>query len=85
MKMRIGHRIFDITNKDIVVSTKNLCYVATQTYFNNWCNVKPTMSKTQFKKLLKENVLQLFCTKNISKTKTANSVICLTTISALKT
>lgn len=59
MKMKIGHRQFDITNKDILVFNEVIYYLQTQSYFKDWCNVRPTMSKTQFKKLLKENALQL--------------------------
>ena len=57
--MKIGRREFDITDKDIIFDNGASLQLATQTYQDGWCRTCPTMSKSQFNKLIKNKCLSL--------------------------
>lgn len=59
MKIKINRREFDISNKDIVFDNGACYQLITQTYFKDWSNIHPTISKSQFEKLLKDGLLVL--------------------------
>lgn len=59
MKMRIGRRKFDITNKDLLFINETVCYVTTQRYFKDFQWLMPSMSKKQFKQLVEQKGLRL--------------------------
>ena len=60
MKYKIGRRIFDITNDDIVFCNGACYMVTTQKVFKDYSYYSPTMSKTQFNRLLKDKALIMF-------------------------
>lgn len=55
--MKIGHRDFNISNKDVIFFNGSCYILMTQSFISNWVNCHPTVSKTQVNKLLKENKL----------------------------
>lgn len=70
MKMRIGKRKFDITNKDLLFINETVCYVTTQRYFKDFQWLMPNMSKKQFKQLVEQKGLRFEKRYLITKTKT---------------
>ena len=50
-------RKFNCTKKDKIMFN-GMCYqLITQSFFKDWCDVTPVISKTEFERLIKENVL----------------------------
>ena len=58
-ELKIGRRVFDITEKDIVMFNGVCWQLITQTIHSGWNNYYPTVSKTLCEKLLKKNILIL--------------------------
>lgn len=58
-ELKIGRRVFDITEKDIVMFNGACWQLITQTIHSGWNNYYPTVSKTLCDKLLKKNILIL--------------------------
>ena len=58
-ELKIGRRVFDITEKDIVMFNGACWQLITQTIHSGWNNYYPTVSKTLCEKLLKKNILIL--------------------------
>ena len=56
-ELKIGRRVFDINEKDVVLFNGACWLLVTQTYFDGWHPVYPTMSKSMCEKLVKKNVL----------------------------
>lgn len=58
MEVKCGRKIFNCTNKDLILDN-GACYVLiTQKYFKDWRYVVPTVAKTTFKKLLKDGKIK---------------------------
>lgn len=54
MEIKCGRRTFNVDHTDEILDN-GACYILiTQTYFKDWSNVNPIVSKSLFKKLLKE-------------------------------
>ena len=58
-ELKIGRRVFDITEKDIVMFNGACWQLITQTIHSGWNNYYPTVSKTLCGKLLKKNIFSL--------------------------
>lgn len=59
MKISIGRRKFNITNKDVVMDNGACYQLITQTYYKDWGNYYPVMSKRMFNKFVKDGTLIL--------------------------
>lgn len=49
IELKIGHRIFQITEKDLILDNGACAQVITQKIFKGWSEYSPTMSKKMFK------------------------------------
>ena len=58
-KLKIGRRVFDIAEKDIVMFNGACWQLMTQTVRSGWYDCYPTVSKTLCEKLLKRDILIL--------------------------
>ena len=58
-ELKIGRRVFNITEKDIVMFNGACWQLITQTIHSGWNNYYPTVSKALCEKLLKKNILIL--------------------------
>lgn len=58
-ELKIGRKVFDITEKDVVLFNGACWQLITQTIHSGWNNYYPTVSKTLCEKLLKKNILIL--------------------------
>lgn len=58
MEIKCGRRIFDCTSKDLILDNGACYQLITQKYYNNWHYFSPRVSKTLFKKLLKEGKIR---------------------------
>jgi hypothetical protein len=63
MKLKIGHRYFDITEKDRVMFNYKVYIVITQKYFSKWNFVNLSLSTNKAKKYIKRGVLVLCAEK----------------------
>lgn len=63
-ELKIGRRLFDINDKDIVLYNGACWQLMTQTYFDGWHSTCPVMSKTMCDKFVKKNILVHFKTAN---------------------
>ena len=59
-ELKIGRRVFDITENDVVLFNGACWILITQTYFADWHNHYPLMSKTMCEKFVKKNILVMF-------------------------
>jgi len=59
MKIKCGKRTFEVTEKDRILHNGATYQLITQTYFDGWFEVFPTVAKSTFKKLLKEGKIRL--------------------------
>ena len=57
--LKIGRREFNITDKDVIFDNGVGFQLTTQTYYSDWANHYPSMSKSQFNKLYKLGILFL--------------------------
>lgn len=58
-ELKIGRRVFDITEKDVVMFNGACWQLMTQTVRSGWHDCYPVVSKTLCEKLLKKNILIL--------------------------
>lgn len=58
-ELKINRRNFDITNRDVVLFNGACWQLITQTYFSNWYNHYPLMSKTMCERFVKKGILVL--------------------------
>lgn len=63
-ELKIGRRFFDISEKDILLFNGACWQLMTQTYFDGWKSVYPTVSKTMCDKFAKKNILIHVATKD---------------------
>lgn len=61
-KLKIGRRIFDIDDEDVVMSNGACWQLTTQRYFDGRHYVTPVMSKIMCEKFVKKNILIHFKT-----------------------
>ena len=59
MKLNLYKRKFIVTSKDRILDNGACYQLITQTYYHNWNEIYPLVSKTLFKKLLKEGKISL--------------------------
>ena len=64
-ELKIGRRVFDITEKDIVMFNGACWQLITQTIHSGWNNYYPIVSKTLYGKLLKKNIFYLWTNTKI--------------------
>jgi hypothetical protein len=64
MKLKIGHRYFDITEKDRVIFNCKVYIVITQKYFSEWNYANPSLATNKAKKYIKRGVLVLCAEKH---------------------
>lgn len=69
MEIKCGRRIFDCTGKDLILDNGACYQLITKKYFQDWYDHTPVVSKTLFKKLLKEGKIR----KSKKKYKTSYS------------
>jgi hypothetical protein len=58
MEIKCGKRTFNVTSKDLILDNEACYILITQTFYKDWCNQHPSVSKTLFKKLLKEGKIR---------------------------
>lgn len=58
MEIKCGRRIFDCTGKDLILDNEACYQLITKRYFQDWYYHTPVVSKTLFKKLLKEGKIR---------------------------
>lgn len=58
MEIKCERRIFNCTSKDLILDNGACYQLITQRYFKDWYNHTPRVSKTLFKKLLKEGKIR---------------------------
>lgn len=58
-ELKIGRRVFDITENDVVMFNGACWQLITQTVHSGWHDYYPTVSKTLCEKLLKKDILIL--------------------------
>lgn len=58
MEIKCGRRMFNCTSKDLILDNGACYQLITQSYFKDWHNFSPLVSKTLFKKLLKEDKIR---------------------------
>lgn len=63
MKLKIGHRYFDITEKDRVMFNCKVYIVITQKYFSEWNYANPLLATNKANKYIKRGVLVLCAEK----------------------
>lgn len=68
MNLKIGRRVFDVTNEDTVFFNGSVYIVDSIKYFKDFCECSPQMSNTQAKKLIKDGVLKLVSEKLVYTT-----------------
>ena len=57
-ELKIGRRIFNVNNTDLILDN-GACYILlTKKYFDNYSQVSPTVPKTTIKKLMKFGALE---------------------------
>jgi len=66
MELKLGRRIFNVTNKDLILDNGKVFILITQKYFADLVYQNPTVSKTTFRKLLKEGKIKLSNKKYVS-------------------
>lgn len=49
IELKIGHRTFAISEKDLILDNGNCAQVITQKIFKGWSEYSPTMSKKMFR------------------------------------
>ena len=59
-ELKIGRKVFDITEKDVVLFNGACWQLITQEIFSNYHYYSPTMSKTMCKKFVKKGILVMF-------------------------
>lgn len=59
-ELKIGRKVFDITEKDVVLFNGACWQLITQEFFSNYCYYSPTMSKTMCEKFVKKGILVMF-------------------------
>ena len=55
MEVKIGRKIFTLTNKDRILDNGTCYQLITQKIYKDWGYTSPVIPKTLFKKLLKED------------------------------
>ena len=58
MEIKCGRRMFDCTSKDLILDNGACYQLITQEYYTDWHYCSPRVSKTLFKKLLKEGKIR---------------------------
>lgn len=58
MEIKCGRRTFDCTDKDLILDNGSCYQIITKKYFKDWYDYTPVLSKTLFKKLLKEGKIR---------------------------
>lgn len=58
MEIKCGRRTFDCSSKDLILDNGAIYQIITQKYFHDWYYHTPVVSKTLFKKLLKEGKIR---------------------------
>ena len=59
-ELKIGRRVWNITEKDIVLFNGACWQLITQTYFTDWSHCYPIMSKAMCEKFVRKNILVMF-------------------------
>lgn len=59
-ELKIGRRMWDITEKDVVLFNGACWQLITQTYFRDWSHHYPTMSKALCENFVKKGILVMF-------------------------
>lgn len=59
-ELKIGRKVFDITEKDVVLFNGTCWQIITQEIFSNYRYYPPTMSKTMCEKFVKKGILVMF-------------------------
>lgn len=59
-ELKIGRKVFDITEKDVVLFNGACWQLITQEIFSNYHYYPPTMSKTMCEKFVKKGILVMF-------------------------
>lgn len=57
MKLKIGRKIFEITEKDVVLFNGACWQLISQEVFSGWNSYPPTISKTLCEKFVKKGIL----------------------------
>ena len=63
-ELKIGRKVFDITEKDVVLFNGACWQLITQTIFSGWHSYYPTMSKTICEKFVKKGILVIYQKKD---------------------
>lgn len=59
MELKLNRRIFDVTDKDLILDNGACYQLITQTYHKDFYDHSPIVPKTTFKKLLKAGLIRL--------------------------
>lgn len=59
-ELKIGKKVFDITEKDVVLFNGARWQLITQKIFSNYSYYSPTMSKIMCDKFVKKGILMMF-------------------------
>ena len=60
MELKIGRKVFDITDKDVVLYNGACWQLITQTIFKEWNDYHPVMSKAICDKFIKKGILVMY-------------------------
>lgn len=60
VELKIGRRIYNITEKDVALFNGACWLLTSQTYFNGWKDTYPAMSKVTCEKFVKKGILEMF-------------------------
>lgn len=58
IEIKSGRKRFNCTSKDVIMFNGAVYQLITQTYWKDWTELTPIISKTEFNRLLKLNVLK---------------------------
>lgn len=58
VEIKSGRKRFNCTSKDAIMFNGAVYQLITQTYWKDWTELNPIISKTEFNRLLKLNVLK---------------------------
>lgn len=59
MEIKIGRKIFTLTEKDVIFNNGFCCVLMTQTVMCGWSRTNPSIAKTTFNKLAKSGDIVL--------------------------
>jgi hypothetical protein len=67
MEIKCNRKVFNLTDKDVILFNGACYMLLTQTYRSNYTNINPTIAKAKAQKMIKDGILEMYNSNGMMK------------------